>query len=150
MNEETKKKIHDTLVSILEHMGISASLDAAEYFDSTQFIIRSQEAGILIGQRGEHLRAINYLAHRICEKAVGTDAQFIVDVNDYQRERINAFQELARMSAQRVRYFKKDVELEPMTAFDRRIVHSALSEYPDISTQSTGEGFSRRVVIKPL
>ena len=53
------------------------------------------------------------------------------------------------MGAQRVRYFKKDVTLEPMNAFDRRTVHLALQEYPDIITESTGAGEERRVVIKP-
>ena len=57
---------------------------------------------------------------------------------------------MARMHAQRVRYFKKEVEMRPMNAYDRRIVHSVLQEYPDISTQSTGEGPDRRVVVKPL
>ena len=150
MNEEIKQKIKELLQSILDHMGISASVGATEYFDSTQFVVKSPEAGILIGVRGEHLRALNHITQRMSEKAFGAEIRFIVDVNDYQRQRIDTLQELAKMSAQRVRYFKKDVELDPMSAFERRIVHSVLSEYPDINTQSTGEGMSRRVVIKPL
>lgn len=150
MNEETREKVLEILKSVIEKMGISASIDITEYFNSTQFVIRSADARALIGMQGEHLQALNYLTHRICEKILGADAHFIVDVNDYQKQKIDALQELAKMSAQRVRYFKKDVELEPMSAFERRIVHSALSEYPDIATQSTGEGFNRRVVIRPL
>ena len=150
MNEETKQKIKELLQSVLDRMGISASVDTTEYFDSTQFVVKSPEAGILIGMNGEHLRALNYITQRMSEKVLGAEARFIVDVNDYQRQRIDALRELAKMSAQRVRYFKKDVELDPMSAYDRRIVHSVLSEYPDINTQSTGEGMSRRVVIKPL
>ena len=150
MNEETKQKIKELLQSIIDRMGISASIDITEYLDSTQFVVRSPEAGVLIGLRGEHLRALNHITQRISEKALGAETRFIVDVNDYQRQRSDALQELAKMSAQRVRYFKKDVEMDPMSAFERRIVHSVLAEYPDISTQSTGEGISRRVVIKPL
>lgn len=150
MNEEAKQKVLETLKSIIDRMGVSASIDITEYFGSTQFVIRSADARTLIGMNGDHLQALNYLTHRICEKNPGEDPHFIVDVNDYQRQKIDALHELAKMSAQRVRYFKKDVGLEPMTAFERRIVHSALSEYPDITTQSTGEGPNRRVVIKPL
>ena len=150
MTEDQKQKVQNILQSILEKMGVAVNVDITEYFDSTQFIVKSQDAGILIGNGGEHLKALNHITHRMCEKLVGEDPHFIVDVNDYQRERIEVIHELAKMSAQRVRYFKKDVELEPMTAFERRIVHSVLSEYPDITTQSTGEGFERRVVIKPL
>ena len=72
----------------------------------------------------------------------------MIDVNDYQRRRFDELKDKARMGAQRVRYFKKEVTLEPMSAFERRIVHLALQEYPDIVTESIGEGAERRVVIQ--
>ena len=108
MNDEAKQKVREVLESVLDHMGVPASIDITEYFDSTQFVVKSQDAGILIGAGGEHLRALNHIAHRVCEKTLGAEARFMIDVNDYQKQRIDALHETARMSAQRVRYFKKN------------------------------------------
>ena len=134
-------------------MGASGSIDVVEYPDSVQFTVRTNDAGALIGQNGANLKALNHIVHRITEKFF-TDLEsaprFLIDVNDYQKQRTDALNELARMSAQRVRYFKKEVEMHPMTAYERHVIHSALTEYPDITTESVGEGLMRRVVIKPL
>ena len=78
------------------------------------------------------------------------DLPFLLDVNDYQMKRIEELRNVARMSAQRVIFFKKELEMEPMSAYDRRIIHSVLGSYPDIKTESVGDGFDRRVVIKPI
>ena len=59
-------------------------------------------------------------------------------------------QDIAKMHAQRVRYFKKEIIMQPMNSYERRIIHSALSAYPDIATQSVGDEPNRRIVIKPL
>ena len=74
----------------------------------------------------------------------------MLDINDYHKKRIEEVKDLARMHAQRVRYFKKDIEMRPMNSYERRIVHTVLQEYPDIETESVGAGLERRVVIKPL
>ncbi|PIR70185.1 MAG: hypothetical protein COU46_02870 [Candidatus Niyogibacteria bacterium CG10_big_fil_rev_8_21_14_0_10_42_19] len=152
MNEKMKEEIQALIKTLIDKMGVLASVDINEIFDTTQFVIKSKDAGILIGINGANLKAFNHVVRRMSEKISGSEkgARFSVDVNDYQKQRIDSLHELAKMSAQRVRYFKKDVEMESMNAFDRRIIHSALAEYPDIVTESTGEGMNRRVVIKPL
>lgn len=76
--------------------------------------------------------------------------KFFVDVNDYQKQKTEELKDAARLSAQRVRYFKKEVAMAPMSAYERRIVHATLAEYPDIATKSEGEGGARRVIIRPL
>ena len=73
---------------------------------------------------------------------------FLLDVNNYQAKKIEELRNLARMSAQRVRYFKKEVEMRPMTSYERRIIHSTLAEYLDIETKSSGEDPNRKVIIK--
>lgn len=118
--------------------------------DTLTLTIRTPEAGVLIGEDGARLQALNHVMRRIMEKESGAEgAQIMVDVNDYRRKQFEELRDQARMGAQRVRYFKKEVVLAPMTAFERRIVHVTLQEYPDIATESQGEGPRRHVVIKP-
>ena len=130
-------------------MNIDARVEEGVIGDSAAFLIRTDDAGLLIGEEGQNLLAINYLLRKMIEKKTGnSDAQYMIDVNDYQRRRFDELRDRARMGAQRVRYFKKDVTLEPMSAFERRIIHLALQEYPDIATESVGVGAERRVIIR--
>ncbi|OGF82384.1 hypothetical protein A3B18_03500 [Candidatus Giovannonibacteria bacterium RIFCSPLOWO2_01_FULL_46_13] len=146
-----KEKIKKIVEDLLAGMGIFGSVSIYETADNIQFQIKTQEAGLLIGEKGENLIALNHLLKRIAEAQVGkTAVPFSVDVNDYQRQKAEEIKDLARLSAQRVRYFKKEIELRPMSSYERRIVHAILTEYPDIMTQSVGEEPNRKVVIKPF
>ena len=147
MQEE--EKIKQILNELLEKMGFSVQIDIQETTENLQFIIRTDEAGLLIGEEGQNLIALNHLLKRLIEKNIGrTRLPFALDVNDYQKQKAEEIKDLARLSAQRVRFFKKEVALRPMTSYERRIVHAALTEYPDIVTESIGTEPQRRVVIK--
>ncbi|QQG42698.1 MAG: hypothetical protein HYW15_00520 [Candidatus Giovannonibacteria bacterium] len=153
--EENKKEqiefVDGTIRAVLEKMGFSFSLEFQEGGEDSWFLIKAPEAPLLIGDGGKHLAAFSFLVKRIFEqKFPEGKPQFLIDINDYNKKRIEEIKDAARLHAQRVRYFKKEVEMRPMNAYDRRIVHSVLQEYPDIATESTGQGPERRVVIKPL
>ncbi|MFZ2886964.1 MAG: R3H domain-containing nucleic acid-binding protein, partial [Minisyncoccia bacterium] len=76
------------------------------------------------------------------------EMHFLVDVNDYRTRQIRDLQAKALMMAERARSFQYDVELSPMSAYERLIVHTALQDAPNVKTESQGEGRNRRVVIK--
>lgn len=152
MKEEIEK-IHQMIQGLIDRMGCSGTVSFIEYPENLFFTINTRDGGLLIGENGEHLRAFNHIVRKMADKAIKDrteELHFLVDINDYQRQKIEELKDLARLSAQRVRYFKKEIIMEPMTAYERRIIHATLTEYPDISTQSTGEGRDRRVTIKPL
>ncbi|HEY4497699.1 MAG TPA: R3H domain-containing nucleic acid-binding protein [Candidatus Paceibacterota bacterium] len=149
-NQETTQIIQAIISDLLDRIGISYSLEVQESIDGLWFIVRTDDSALLIGEGGKNLIALNYLARRLAEKKLGEEIQFILDINDYHKKRIEEVKDLARMHAQRVRYFKKDIEMRPMNSYERRIIHTVLQEYPDIKTESTGLGLDRRVVIKPL
>lgn len=133
-------------------MGIDATVDDVLHSEEVQFAVRVRDGGMLIGNKGAGLAALNHVIKKIVKSgslAEGEDVRFFLDVNDYQRQKNESLKDLAKIHAQRVRYFKKAVVMQPMSAYDRRVVHSALTEYPDIITESMGEGEERRVVIKP-
>lgn len=139
---------------MLEKMSVEGEIEVRDDGECPQFIIKTKEAGLLIGEGGQNLFALSHILKRLAEsefkKRELERIQFLLDVNGYQLKRIEELKNTARINAQRVRYFKKEISLEPMNAYERRIIHSFLTEYPDIITKSTGEDPNRRVVIKPF
>lgn len=139
---------------MLEKMTILGEIGKVEMDGNIVFTIKTREAGILIGEDGKHLIALSHIAKKMAENKFKKEKMealpFLLDINDYQIKRIEELRNVARMNAQRVIFFKKEIEMDPMTAYDRRIVHSVLGECPDVKTESIGDGFERRVVIKPI
>ncbi len=145
---------HDEIQSILEELlhkiHIEYTIERSHVLGGVCFEVHTPDGGVLIGENGQNLFALYYLLRRITDKRFGDAAvQFSLDVNDYQKKKVEEVKERARMGAQRVRYFKKEVVMQPMSAFERRIIHMTLAEDPDIVTESRGEGETRCVVIKP-
>jgi len=107
---------------------------------------------------GEALFAVNHLIRRMIEKNTASILKevdekpeglgVLVDINGFQKKRIENIHGVAHMMAERARYFKSNIEIDPMPAFERRIVHEFLSNETDLKTESQGEGFSRRIIIK--
>lgn len=130
--------------------------DAVEIVDNgikaPVFVIKTTEAPILIGTRGAHFQALSHLV----KKLVGTQAEikkvseprFFIDVNDYRSSLSRTIATKASVFAERARSFKSSVEMEPMSAYDRLIVHEFLDGAPNIKTESIGQGRDRRVVIR--
>lgn len=116
------------------------------------------EPHFFIERDGEGLQALNHIAHRIIEaknfstgKATEDEKQkvgVLIDVNNFQKKHIESIRAVAHMMSERARYFKSNIEIDPMSAFERRIVHEFLAEVNDLTTESIGTGRSRRVVIK--
>ena len=111
--------------------------------------IRGDDLGILIGRRGETLRDLQFIARLIVSRKVGHWPNLVVDVQAYRQHREQALTQLARRMADKVRLTRQPVALEPMPPNERRIVHLALRDDPYVTTQSTGEGEARKVVIYP-
>jgi spoIIIJ-associated protein len=111
----------------------------------------SESTRELIGRDGETLRGINYLIRKIIEQKLGGDRKavpnFLIDINNYYQNNIRELKTKATIIADRARSFKRSTQLEPMTAYDRLIVHSFLAKQPDIETGSEGEGKDRHVVV---
>jgi spoIIIJ-associated protein len=105
--------------------------------------------GLLIGRRGETLRSLQFMVNLLVSRKVQKWPQIVVDVGNYRQRRQESLEGLARRMAERVRQTGRALTLEPMGAYERRIVHLALRNDPTVYTQSTGEGDNRKVVIHP-
>ncbi len=111
------------------------------------FNVEGDDLGILIGRRGQTLEALQYLVRLITAKKTNSKAPITVDIENYRRRRYDDLRTLALNVAQQVKAQKRSFKLEPMPAFERRIVHMALANDPDVTTESVGEGESRKVMI---
>jgi len=111
--------------------------------------IQSPEAAYLIGHNGDNLKALQQISRAIVSRRLGETANFVLDVNDYQSSRLERIKEMAADLAREVINHQQPRELAPMNAYERRIVHMALANLADVKTESTGEGETRRVVIRP-
>jgi spoIIIJ-associated protein len=105
--------------------------------------------GLLIGRRGETLRSLQFLLNLLVSRRVQKWPQIVVDVGNYRQRRQESLEGLARRMAERVRQTGRPIMLEPMAAYERRIVHLALREDKTIYTESSGEGENRKITIFP-
>lgn len=141
-----------TLKNLLAHLSVAYTairVETDEKTGSTRIVISSPDSAILIGERGARLMALNHLMKRITEKALnGNTTSFTIDVNDYQKKHIDDIRAKAQMLAERARYFKSSVEMDPMSSYERMIVHAEFADAPDIETVSLGQGKDRHVVIR--
>lgn len=109
--------------------------------------IEGEDAGLLIGRKGETLLALQFLVNIILQHRLHARIPLILDVEDYRERRQNALQALAQRMAERVASSGRPITLEPMPPHERRIVHIALASHPRVSTQSVGIGEARKVSI---
>jgi spoIIIJ-associated protein len=143
----------EVLRDLLNHMGIDATVvvrDLGE--DDAQPLVLDVEGddlGILIGRQGETLRDLQYITRLIVSRKLQRWVNVLVDVGGYKRRRERILSELAERMAQRVVDEGRAVTLEPMPAHERRVVHMALRDHRSVTTESTGEGHRRKVVILP-
>ena len=122
--------------------------------------VEVSEPHFFIGHDGDGLHALNYLAHRIIEskttpkQGLGESPKpcfgtaIIIDINGFQKKHVENIRAVAHMMSERARYFKSNIEVDPLSSFERRIIHEFLSESSDLKTESVGIGRDRRVVIK--
>ncbi len=147
----------EVLGELLRHMGMQAYLSIGEYAvepGEARPILEvtttnERDSGLLIGRRGETLNRLQFLVNLLVNRKLHRWPGLLVDVEHYRRRRDASLQDLARRMAERVIRTRQPITLEPMPAYERRIIHLALRDNSQVTTQSTGEGDSRKVVIYP-
>jgi spoIIIJ-associated protein len=111
--------------------------------------VTGDDLGILIGRRGETLRALQYMTRLMLSRNLERWEPVIVDVESYRVRRRRLLRQLAARMAERVAFSRQRVVLEAMPAHERRIIHMALRDHPQVTTKSIGEGENRKVTIIP-
>ena len=125
--------------------GVELSIEVGE--DRVQVSVKSEDTGLLIGRDGQNLAAVQYLASRMITRVVGSQVRVQVDAGDYHVRQDTRLQELALSLAEKVKATGKVQTTRPLSAYQRRVIHLALQNDPDVQTRSSGEGALKHVVI---
>ena len=139
------------LEGILKTMGIGYQIEARSVNGEEQihYIIDSYENSLLIGVKGRTLEALQILLRNLISTYTRDRIVTTLDIGGYKSNRARQLEILATKTAKEVTKTKVAVKLQPMTSFERRIIHEKLSEWRDVYTESEGEGEERAIVIKP-
>jgi spoIIIJ-associated protein len=149
-DSELGGEVREVLERILDAMGVRAQISMREDDESLVASLGGRELGLVIGKHGQTIDAIQYLVNAIIWRGqVDGRKQVVVDAAGYRARREATLEALAVRSAERVVSSARSVELEPMTAVERKVVHLCLKEFPGVATRSEGTEPNRFVVIEP-
>lgn len=135
------------LYSVFEKMNLKVMIEKRVSADKITFQVHGDDLGILIGKRGQTLDSLQYLTNLVANKGVAGRCHIVVDVENYRSRREETLVQLAKRLGDKVRRTRHRVVLEPMNAYERKIIHVTLQNAPHVSTDSEGEGIYRHVVI---
>lgn len=135
------------LLSILKEMNIDAQIDVMKVDDALNINMIGEDMAILIGKRGQTLDSLQYLVSLVVNKDRDDYLRVVLDTENYRAKRKETLEALAEKLAAKVKKSRKNVILEPMNPYERRIIHSTLQNNPNVSTKSEGDEPYRKVVI---
>lgn len=134
---------------LLTRMGIRCQVSSRATAESIVVDVSGRDLGVLIGWRGETLRALQTMTNLLASRRLGPDQRVIVDVERYRQRREHTVREIAYRAARQVKVTGDPITLDAMQPFERRAIHLALEGDPDVTTVSIGEEPDRRVVVGP-
>ncbi len=132
---------------LFQHMGVDATPVVTREKEAYQVVLEGENMGALIGHRGETLDAIQQLTGYAVNRGRSHRVRIHVDAEGYRARREESLNRLARKTAGKVVKYRRNMTLEPMNAYERHVIHTALQDYPGVSTFSTGTEPNRRTVV---
>jgi spoIIIJ-associated protein len=140
----------ELLERTLSALGVTATIGVVEADESVTATVSGHDLGVLIGRHGQMIDALQYLANAMAHRAVGDERRrIVIDAAGYRERRAATLEALARRSAEQASATGRRVELEPMSSVERRLVHEALKDDPEVETESEGSEPHRFVVVLP-
>jgi len=137
-----------TLEKILASLGFDSTVEEQTIDDGIFLDVKTEDSGRLIGRQGQTLSDLQYITNRILFQQDQSSPKVVVDVGGYRAQAREALVQKAEEAAEKVRRWGDVVELEPLSAFDRRIIHNALKDDPGIETQSVEvEGTNKKAIL---
>jgi len=147
--EDLVKVVKEVLGKLLNLLGVTAEVEVLSSQIPPTFNIIGDDLGILIGRHGQTILSLEYIVKLIVAARLKSWQPLFIDVGGYRERRHSLLQQLALHVAEQVKLEHRGITLEPMSARERRIIHLALAEHPEVVTHSIGEGKDRKVVISP-
>lgn len=146
-----EEKLSDVLDNLLGMLLLEGSYEIEEEADNFTVLIETKDAGRLIGVRGESLEGLQLVVNQIMSRKIGQEEDFkrvILDVGGWRKDKEEELKSMAGNLGKQVLESGEEMALEPMSAWQRRVVHMVISETEGLSSESIGEGRDRHIVIK--
>lgn len=137
------------LQDVLKNMNVAARVETRRVQEGILFDIQGENLGIIIGRRGQTLDSLQYLVNVVANRHVDKHVRITLDAENYRQRRKETLEQLADRIAQKALHTKRDVRLEPMSAAERKVIHTFLQKRTDVVTFSEGEEPHRYIVIAP-
>jgi spoIIIJ-associated protein len=148
--EEPAERVRAIVARVVHAIGLHATVDIDESDEEIRATVNGDDLGLLIGKHGSTIDALQHIAFRAAYKGDSERKQVTVDAAGYRERREGALHRMADRAAAEALQYSRPVELEPMRATERKIVHTYLSERRDVETHSEGDEPDRRLVVSPV
>ena len=148
--EEAAERVRAIVTRVVNALGLHATVDIDETDDEIRATVNGDDLGLLIGKHGATIDALQHLAFRAAFRGDALRKQVTVDAAGYRERREGALHRMADRAAAEALRYGRPVELEPMRATERKIVHTYLGERSDVETHSEGDEPDRRLVVSPV
>jgi spoIIIJ-associated protein len=150
MATEPAERVREILERVVETLDVDGEVEVAEDDEQIVGTIDADDVGLLIGRRGQTIDAVQLLCYRAAFQGRGERKRVVVDVAGYRERRREMVARQADRAAERALQSGKEIELEPMSATERKVVHDHLANRAGIETFSEGEEPERCVIVAPL
>lgn len=147
--ERLEKKGKEFLLGLAKMLDENVQVESSAGENEISFSLKGEKLGKLIGFHGENIQALQMLLSGLKLRSEGPIRMYL-DIDGYKQNRNQAIIDLANKTAEQAVKIERNIHLDPMNAYDRRIVHTTLQNRDDVTTESTGEGEKRHVVVKPI
>jgi spoIIIJ-associated protein len=141
--------VQSVLEGILFRMGLDARVVAEGTEGEIRLDIKGDNSGLLIGKHGRTLDALQYVVNKVCHRRFGEDERVVLDSENYRKRRVEALENLALRLGEKVKKKRRALVAGVFNSRDRRIIHMALKRDTAVETESRGEGFYKKLVIRP-
>lgn len=148
--DEPVERVREMVTRVCNTLDLRASVDVVEDDEEIRATVNGEDLGLLIGKRGSTIDALQHLAHRVAFRGSDERRRVVVDAAGYRERREGALKRMADRAVSDALSYGRSVELEPMSAPERKIVHQYLSENNEVETHSEGTEPDRRLVVSPL
>jgi spoIIIJ-associated protein len=148
--EEPPERVRAIVGRVVHALGLHATVDIDETDEEIRATVNGDDLGLLIGKHGSTIDALQHIAFRAAFRGAEERKQVTVDAAGYRERREGALHRMADRAAAEALRYDRPVELEPMRATERKIVHTYLSERTDVETHSEGDEPDRRLVVSPV
>jgi spoIIIJ-associated protein len=148
--EEPAERVRAIVGRVVNALGLHATVDIDETDEEIRATVNGEDLGLLIGKHGSTIDALQHLAFRAAFRGDAERKQVTVDAAGYRERREGALHRMADRAAAEALRYSRPVELEPMRATERKIVHTYLSARTDVETHSEGDEPDRRLVVSPV